>query len=87
MASGETNVAANVEEQQTGQTCGREEQRSQPKRGKSKAPTREPIESCVASLEKDLANVTSTIRELSDQVDNMTQENVEITKVFKFMIT
>lgn len=86
MASEEGVVAASVEEQHTEQVRGREEQRSQPKRGKSKAPTREPIESRVAGLERSLANVTTTIGELSDQVDNLIHENVEITKAAKTMI-
>ena len=47
---------------------------------------REPIKSHVVSLEKDLANVTSTINELSDQVDNMIHKNVKIAKVIKSMI-
>ena len=86
MASEEIVVAASVEEQQTEQVRGREEQRVQPKRGKSKAPMRETMESRVADLERGLANVTMTVGELTDQVDNLIHENLEITWAAKSMI-
>ena len=75
MASEEATDPATVEEQRTEQTRGREAQRSQPQRGKSKAPTHEPVETRVANLERDLASATSTIGELSDSVDNLIHKN------------
>ena len=79
-------ITASVDEQSTEQNRGREELRSQSKRSKSKAPTREPMESRVAGLEKDLATATSTIGELSDQVDNLIHGNSEITMAARAMI-
>lgn len=75
-------------EEQADATRGREPQRVQPKRGKSKGGTSptDPMERRITTLERSLNAQEAVISELSEQVDNAVQESGEIARAAKEMI-
>ena len=67
---------------------GREPQRVQPKRGKSKGGTSptDPMERRITTLERSMRAQEAVISELSEQIDNAVQESGEIARAAKEMI-
>ncbi|KDP32219.1 hypothetical protein JCGZ_13826 [Jatropha curcas] len=91
MASEEAQVVVTEEQQpeQAEAIQGREQVRARPKRGKSKArtPPMDPVEQKLIALEQSLSPQEAIVGELSEQIDNIVQENEKITQAAKGMIT
>ena len=86
MASKEGNVDVPIELQQE-QPHGREEQvHTESRCSKFEAPTGESLKPRVASLESHMEDMRTIVGKLFDQIDNLIQENGEISCATKAMI-
>ncbi|KAK0606869.1 hypothetical protein LWI29_005470 [Acer saccharum] len=78
----DTEVAARGEEQGRG----REEQRTQPKRGKSKGPSVDALESRMVGLEEAISGMQTTLGDAVERLDGLETDYGEITQATKSTI-
>ena len=78
----DTEVAARGEEQ--GRGC--EEQRTQPKRGKSRGPSTDALESRMVGLEEAISGMQTTLGDAVDRLDGLETDYGEITQATKSTI-
>ncbi|TXG71332.1 hypothetical protein EZV62_006267 [Acer yangbiense] len=78
----DTEVATRGEEQGRG----REEQRTQPKRGKSKGPSMDALESRMVGLEEAISGMQTTLGDAVDRLDGLEADYGEITQATKSTI-
>ena len=78
----DTEVAARGEEQGRG----REEQRTQTKRGKSKGPSMDALESRMVGLEEAFSGMQTTLSDAVDRLDGLETDYGEITQATKSTI-
>ncbi|TXG73104.1 hypothetical protein EZV62_001683 [Acer yangbiense] len=78
----DTKVATRGEEQGRG----REEQRTQPKRGKSKGPSMDALESRMVGLEEAISGMQTTLGDAVDRLDGLEMDYGEITQATKSTI-
>ncbi|XP_054800138.1 uncharacterized protein LOC129304486 [Prosopis cineraria] len=86
MATEEGNVVGTEAQEQAHAQQEQAHPRSKRERGRSRAPAGESLEPRVVSLESNMEEVRTTIGGLDDQLNNLIQENAEITQAAKLMI-
>ncbi|XP_054805380.1 uncharacterized protein LOC129308324 [Prosopis cineraria] len=86
MATEEGNVVGTEAQEQAHAQQEQAHPRSKRERGRSRAPAGESLEPRVGSLESNMEEVRTTIGGLNDQLNNLLQENAEITRAAKLMI-